>query len=496
VKIPFLSGFLAGGLGGGQRDIPASDISGLENPSVDIISAIVANVDGATSSGVSMTPLKAFRLTAVYGCVRVVTESVATLPIEISENDATGEGRVLVPDDERWDFLNEFPNPEMTGVELIGNWIAHAMLWGRGYLYIEMNKAGKILGLWPLKPDVTRPVRLPNGELAYESETDDHARIVLPAERVIPLQAVLGISPVTNSRDMLAAASAAQQYGGRFWANNARPGGIIELPEEMGDEQMDEFMKRWKAGHEGLKRSQLVGILSGGAKWQDVGISPEQAQFLETKRYATHEIARLWGVPMHRLNEPDAGQSRVSKEQESIDFLTYALRGWIVSAEQALTVKLFGSKQDRAAKRKPRFNFDALLRGDMKSMFEAFAIGIQWGFLSRADVRRRLGERTMDEEFQLEEFLVPLNMIPSSKLDQIDVNSSASKSGGGGDNNKDGGGTQPTTGSDGSTAQKNALALLSVIMRDKPELAEHIRQFALERAEQRALAAGKPVESD
>lgn len=493
MKLPsILRGAVSGTLGGERRD----SISGLENPEVDLIAAIVAATDGNVSSGVSMTPLKAFRLAAVYACVRVVASSIASLPVEISRSDSTGNGRDLVRDDPRWNLLNEFPNPEMTGFELFENWIAHAMLWGAGYLYIVRNGAGQPVELWPLMPDVTRPMRVQGtNQLYYETEIPGSGeKKNLPAESVIPLHAIMGLSPTMNARDMLATAAAAQQYAGQFWKNNARPGGVIQLKEGMDEDEMDEFMRRWKAGHEGIKRGQLVGILTAGATWQDVGIAPAEAQFLETRQYAAKEIAMYYGVPPHRIGIVEPGDSRVSLEQKSIEFTAYTLREWGVRGEQALRTKLFNRPTDLKTSTLPRFNFAELERGDRKSRFDAYAVGVQWGFLSRGDVRRMEGLATVGDEEQLEEFLVPLNMIPSSKLDQVEVGAKDPKALGGGEDNKDNGGTQPTSASDGSTPQKNALALLSLVARDRPELAEELRRFALEKAaEERGLPAGDDI---
>lgn len=487
-------------LRGSTRD----EISGLENPSVDLIAAITAAVDGATSSNVSMTPLKAFRLAAEYACVTTVASAVASLPLEVSQADTTGEGRDLVRDDPRWLLLNEFPNPEMTGMELFENWIAHAMLWGAGYLYIVSDGTGMPVELWPLMPDSTKPMRAAGtNKLYYETELPgSRQKVQIPQEQVIPIHAVMGISPAMNFRDGMATAAAAQQYAGRFWQNNARPGGIIELPEGMTEDEMDEFIRRWKAGHEGLKRSQLVGILTEGAQWKDVGIAPALAQFLETRQFSQKEIAMVNGVPPHRIGIVEPGMSRISLEQQSIEFVTYTLRQWLVRGEHALRRSLFTRKEDIALNKYARFNVNELMRGDIRSRFEAYAIGVQWGFLNRADVRRDEARGTAPEDQHLEEFLVPLNMIPASKLPEIEVGSKEVMAGGGGDNNKDNGGTQPTTGSDGSTPQRDeeldeddeirfeqdarALGHLSLMMRDDDELADELAQLASRRAEKRA----------
>lgn len=479
----------------GRRDINGSDVSGLENPNIDIVTALVAHQDGTTASGISVTPLKAFRLAAVYACVKVIAESLASLPVDISKKDSSGEGREIVFDDPRLNLLNDFPNPEMTGMELFENWVAHALLWGKGYLYIQKNKAGKAIELWPLPPDKTVEKRTTSGQLYYVTEVNGKTEPI-PAENVIPLRCILGQSPVMNARDVIAGAAAAEQYAGRFWSNNGRPGGVIQVPETMEDDELDEFRRRWAAGHEGLKRAQLVGILTGGAKWQEVGIAPGAAQFIETRQFSVREICRLFGVPPHRIGDLEGTINRGSLEQQSIEFVTYTLRGWVVRSEQALRSKLFNGKDDLAADKKPMFNVNALMRGDMRARYAAHAVGVQWGFVSRAEVRRQEGLATVDDEHQLEEFLVPLNMIPSKKLDEIDVGGvTKGGSGGGGALEKPSGGTEPTTGSDGSTVQQNSLrALMEYLEAHDPDLAERLANFAIEQATRQAIQAPKPFE--
>lgn len=468
------------------------EISGLGNPSVDLVAAIVASSDGSTASGVSVTPLKSFRLAAVYACVKAIACTVASLPIQVSRADADG-GRDIVFDDPRRYVLNDFPNPEMTGMEVFETWIGHALLWGRGFLYIVWDGKGQPVELWPLRPDRTEPMRTKGtNQLYYYTELPDGTGKTLAAADVIAISSIFGMSPVTTARDTIAGAASAEQYSGRFWANNGRPGGVIELPEEMDEEQMDDFMRRWRAGHEGLKRAQLVGILTAGAKWQDVGIAPGLAQFIETREYQTREIARLFGVPPHRIGDLAGGTiSRQSLEQQSIEFVTYTLREWLVRAEQALRLKLFAGKNDLSTDTKPRIDFTELMRGDIRSRYEAHALGIQWGFLNRKEVRQEEDKPSVGPEHQLDEFLVPMNMIPSSKLDQVEV------SGKNGENNKDSGGTQPTSGSDGSTVQETkalnrarAIAFLAVLKRDHPELADQLAEYARDTDSMRQLERG------
>lgn len=386
----------------------------LENPSVDVVSALVGENDGTSVSsvpGIAVNPQRALRLTAVYAAVRVIAESCASLPIPIYTRSERSRDQLV--DDPRWPLLNGTPNPEQTTFQLLSDWFGHALLWGRGYLYMLPTSADGPPELWPLRPDRTRPMRTPAGDLYFQTDLDDGERVPLPADRVIMLESIFGASPIRLSRNAIAIALAGEEYAGRFWANNARPGGVIEVDGRMDDDAYEEFRRRWRAGHEGLTRSQLVGILTGGAKWKDVGIAPQLAQFIETRQFGVREIARLFRVPPHMIGDLEGTVTRASIEQQSIEFVVYSLQPWLVRAEQALKQRLFDSEADRAKGVYPEFYVGGLMRGDTAARYAAYSLGIQWGFLSRADVRELENLPWVDG---LDEYLVPLNMAASSAL--------------------------------------------------------------------------------
>jgi len=389
----------------------------LENPSVDLVTALVAETDGTSITSVSLTPAKALRSTAVNACVRVIAESCASLPLPIYER--TGRVRSRVGNDPRWALLNSWPNPEMTAMELWETWIAHALLWGPGYIYVLYNQAGQVAELWPLRPDRTRPMRTPGGQLYYTTILDNGQPQSLAPENVLVIQSIFGLSPIKVAREALTINIAAEEYAGRFWANNARPGGIIEMPRSMENDEYDEFRRRWRAGHEGLKRSQLIGILTGGAKWTEVGISPGLAQFIETRQFGVRETARLFRVPPHMIADLEGTVSRASIEQQSIEFVVYSLRPWLVRAEQKIRQRLFNQRTDIASERYPEFLVDGLMRGDTAARYEGYAKGIQWGFLSRADVRE-IENLPIPDGQDLDQFLLPMNMLPSGALLPVD----------------------------------------------------------------------------
>lgn len=391
------------------RSLEARD--DIENPNIDLVSAIVGQEDGSSQTGINMTPERALRQSAVYACVRALAEGVGSLPLPVYERD--GRSRIRVPDDARWPILNDSPNPEMYAMELHETTIAYANLWGRGYQYIVRDKGGVPTELWPLRPDRTRSHRTSAGQLYFTTDLDNGESPVLMAEEVIDVKALLRHSPVRLGREAIATSAAAEEYAARFWANGARPGGVIEFKNRLEDDEYTEFRQRWLAGHQGLRRSQLVGILTNGAEWKDVGIAPGLAQFIETRQFSVRDIARLFRVPPHVIGDLEGTVSRASIEQQAIEFVVYSLRSWLVRYEQALKGRMFNGRIDRAAQRYPEFLVDGLMRGDTNARYTAYAKGIQFGWLSRADVRE-LENLTYVEG--LDTYLVPVNMMDSNAV--------------------------------------------------------------------------------
>lgn len=390
--------------------------SSLENPSTDLAEALRGDLLAPTAAGITVTPERSLRLISVYACVRVVSEAVASLPFPIYRRE--GSSRIAMPEDPRWQLLNEEPNPEMYAMELWELILGHANLWGSGYVYLVRNGAGEVVELWPLMANRTGRMRTPAGELYYWTILDNGEYRLLPPRDVLEVRAFMGLSPIAQvARDEIASGLAASEYGLRFWSNSARPDGLIVVAGNLDDDQFNELKRRWMSMHQGLSRSHLVGILTNGATWKDIGIPPEHAQFLETRKWTHRQIASAYRVPPYKIGDLEPGSvSYASAETQQIDFVVDSLRPWTVRTEQAVKRAIFNLKRDRASFVYPEFKLDALLRGDTLSRYRAYAIGIQWGFLSRADVRE-LENLTAEEG--LDEFLIPANMLPAGDQSQV-----------------------------------------------------------------------------
>lgn len=377
------------------------------HPSDDLGFALGVNPSAA---GVSVTPHNALNTIAVYASVRVLAESVASLPFHVYERN--GRGRVRVWEDERAVILDDAPNPEMSAFELWELAMGHLNLWGNAYFYKVINQGtGLVSALWPLLPQNTRPVRLENGAKAFITFLQDGSEHTLLEDEVIHIRAFgtgdVGISPIGIARQAIGLSVAAEEYAGRFFANDARPGGIIEYPNSIKEDAYNEAVRRWKAGHQGLKNSHLMAILDNGAVWKDVGMPNKDAQFLESRNFQVREVARLFRIPPHMIGDLEGAVTYASIEQQSLDFATYSLRPWLVRIEQQVKRSMFSSSLDKRRGLFPEFKQDGLLRSDTKTRYEAHAIAITNGWLSRNDVREMENLPLVDG---LDEYLVPLNM--------------------------------------------------------------------------------------
>jgi HK97 family phage portal protein len=217
--------------------------------------------------------------------------------------------------------------------------------------------------------------------------------IPLPPGDVIHLKALtgsdpdLGLSPIRVARETLAAAIAAEEYGARFFSNDARPGLVVRWPGAMDEHQQRQFKLQWDSGHRGVQRSHLVGVLTAGAEIEQVGLAPEDAQLVELRRFSVEEICRIFRVPPYLLADLQPGSvSYASVEQQSIDFVVHSLRPWLVRLEQELTRKLFTTLERRRGLY-VQFVVDGLLRGDTASRYRAYDTGRRGGWLSANDIR-------------------------------------------------------------------------------------------------------------
>jgi len=349
---------------------------------------------GSTSSGKTVNEHTAMQMTAVYSCVRILSETLAGLPLHVYKyNDSGGKEKYLKHP--LYKLLHDEPNPEMTSFAFRETLMSHLLLWGNAYAQIIRNAKGEVISLYPLMPNKMTVDRDANGRLFYlyqRSSEDipslgkDNQVYLAPADILhIPglgFDGLVGYSPIAMAKNAVGLAIATEEYGAKFFANGAAPGGVLEHPGTIKDPQ--KVKESWNAAYQGSANSHRVAVLEEGMKYQPIGISPEQAQFLETRKFQINEIARIFRVPPHML--ADLEKSSFSNiEQQSLEFVKYTLDPWVVRWEQSMCRALLSDSE------KPtvfiKFNVDGLLRGDYASRMNGYATARQNGWMSANDIR-------------------------------------------------------------------------------------------------------------
>src|SRR5574344_1864234 len=349
---------------------------------------------GSTTAGKPVNEQTAMQMTAVYSCVRILSETIAGLPLHVYKyNDSGGKEKFL--NHPLYKLLHDEPNPEMTSFAFRETLMSHLLLWGNAYAQIIRNGKGEVIALYPLMPNKMTVDRDANGKLyyLYSRSSEDaptlgkESQVYLDSTDVLHIpglgfDGLVGYSPIAMAKNAVALASATEEYGAKFFANGAAPGGVLEHPGSIKDPQ--KVKESWNAAYQGSSNAHRVAVLEEGMKYQPIGISPEQAQFLETRKFQINEIARIFRVPPHML--ADLEKSSFSNiEQQSLEFVKYTLDPWVIRWEQAMNKALLLDSEKRTVFTK--FNVDGLLRGDYASRMQGYSVGIQNGFMSPNDVR-------------------------------------------------------------------------------------------------------------
>lgn len=371
----------------------------------------------STAVGKRVSPDVALQATAVYACVRILSETIASLPLPVYQR-LPGGGKARARDHYLYSVLHDRPNAEMSSFEFRETLMGHVALWGNGYAEKVLDNAGRVRALWPLRPDRMR-VKREEGELVYYyrlGKPDDQGRtgVKLPAYKVwhirgLGFDGINGYSPIGIAKQAVGLTLATEEFGARFFGNGARPGTVLEHPGKLTEDAHNRLRSSWEETHQGLENAHRTAILEEGMKVSEIGMPPEEAQFLQTRKFQISEIARLYRVPPHMLADLDrATFSNI--EHQSIEFVIHTIRPWLVRWEQGINGDIL-TEADRE-KYFAEFLVEGLLRGDIGSRYAAYAMGRQNGWLSANDVRRLENMNPIEDG---DVYLIPLNMIPAGQ---------------------------------------------------------------------------------
>ena len=378
----------------------------------DSVSAAPIFYFGTSGSGKSVTVQSAIQLSTVYACVRVISETIASLPLGIYET--VNDGNEKATDHPLYRLLHDEPNSEMTSFVFREVMLAHLLLYGNSYSQIIRSGKNQVIGLYPLLPDHMDVDRDSKGNLTYTYTTSDGKTVSIKPRDVLHIpglgfDGVMGYSPIALEKNAIGLGIASEEYGSKFFSNGARPSGILIHPNTVKNPKA--LRESWNSAYGGSSNSNRVAILEEGMKFEPIAIPNNEAQFLETRKFQVDEICRIFRVPPHLVgNLEHATFSNI--EHQSIDFAVHTIRPWLVRIEQAMNRALLSDQEK--GRFFVQFNIDGLMRGDYKSRMEGYAIGRQNGWLSANDIRALENQNPIPADQGGDAYLVNGNMISIS----------------------------------------------------------------------------------
>ena len=386
------------------------------NPSEAILYAL-AGWSIATKSGTQINETLALNMTAVWACVRVLSESIAQMPLILYRRKKEGKERAV--NHPLYNTLHVSPNPEMTSMVYREVMMHHLATWGNSYSHIIRDGRGFVESLWPLRPDRVDIKRNDRDELVYVFNKPNGSQVEYPRMDILHIPAlsfdgIVGYSPIKKMQEAIGLGVATEEFGARFFSNGARPSLVLKYPESLDQEAITRMRDAWNENFRGLENQNKLAILEGGMDVQAIGIPPEDSQFLETRKFQVNEIARAFRVPPHMIGELDRSTYN-NITQQSLEFVLYSLMPWMVRIEQNITKQLLSDVEWR--------NYfcehlvDGLLRGEIDTRYRAYATGRQWGWLSINDIRKLENMNPIDEGGDV--YLTPMNMMDVKDIENL-----------------------------------------------------------------------------
>ena len=361
------------------------NLSTLARPSPELKSAFGTLL---SKVGIHINAKNALQTTAVFACVRLLSESIASLPLFLYKKTEKGKdkatGRPL------YEVLHDVPNPETDSFQFWQAFVANMLIYGRGYAEVVRNNAGEIVQMWNITTPYVRIQRnSETQELEYVVTPSGKEQFILRKDQVFrvdwfSMDALNAFRPLKLAQNAIGLGEAAEEYASDYFKNGANVGGIIEYSDVMSGDDLEQYKNDVRKEYSGLSNAARLLFLEQGAKFQKVSNTPEESQMLETRKFQVEEVARFYNVPLHMIGDLDhATFSNI--EQMSLNFVIYTLRPYLVRIEKAVTAQLL-TLQDRLTYF-PKYNVDALLRGSYLTRMQGYAQARQNGWMNANEIR-------------------------------------------------------------------------------------------------------------
>lgn len=338
----------------------------LESPLVPISGPEIVELfgPGAGSAGVVVTEERSIGLSAVWSAVNLLAGTIGSLPLHAYRKDGTGRQRV--PSTHRSAVLLDEPHEDLTAMEFWELVVAHIALWGNAYLRYRFDRLGRVVGFDGIHPGRVKVARHKESRRKYYVVDGNVDRPLTDDDLLhIPgfgYDGICGVSPIRAAREGVGLAMAAETFGGKMFGSGLLATGVLQTEQRLNEEQAKILQSRWKAKTSGMANAHETVVLDSGAKFTQLSIPPEDAQFLESRKFQVTEIARMFRIPPHMIGDVEKSTSwGTGIEQMGIGFVVYTLRGYTTRIEQRIT-RVISPNAVYA-----RFNFEGLLRGDSEA---------------------------------------------------------------------------------------------------------------------------------
>lgn len=390
-----------------QKRSTSAGSSNLKNPADWMLAAM----GGLSESGEVVNASTATKLSAVYACISLNAETLASLPLHVI--DKSQEVRKQLFDHPVYHLLYFQPNPSMTAFHFWETVMVHLQTHGNAYARIIRNAIEVPVRLELLKPQEVSVYQTTDGDVFYTHKGQTIEAYNMLHYRGWSQNGLLGIAPITAAADTIGLGLSAQKFGNKYFKNGTHQQGVLEMDGELGDEAWEAFQKHWKASHARMKNSfDSIPVLEYGMKWKDISIPPDQAQFILTREFQLEEVCRIFRVPPHLI--ADLRRATFSNiEHQDIQYAKYTIRGYCKRIEKENNIKLFPRK--KWGMEVTKFNLEGLLRGDIKTRAVYYKTGLGGApFLTRNEVRQQENLPPVEGG---DKILDPLNMVDPKKLD-------------------------------------------------------------------------------
>jgi HK97 family phage portal protein len=375
-----------------------------------------------TVSGERVGNDSALQLSTVFDCIRCISEDVGKLPFK-PYRSLEPQGKEVLAKHPLYRIFQYQANPEMTAITFRQTLTAHTLGWGNGFAEIQRNIEGKVVALWPLRPDRVSVMRMDDGLIWYKVRTDDGQFYWLHSDDTFHIpglgfDGLVGYNVIRYGRECLGAAMAAQTYGAGFFGNSCSASGVLKIQGTLSTPAQERLRSQIEKMHRGAANAKRLMILEEGAEFVPTSIPPEEAQFLETRKFTVPEICRWFRMPPHMVADLEHAHFR-NIEHQGINYVTYTLQPWFIRWEQEVWRKLL-TERERRSGLFVKHLAEGLLRGDILTRYRAYQIGRNWGWYSADDVLE-LEDRNPLPNGQGKKYLIPLNMRDANEKPAAEI---------------------------------------------------------------------------